>query len=355
MNKITAPIATFFLALTLSLSACASPTPTPLPATATTAPPAAQATATSAPLVTAAAAATATMAAPTPTNAPSPTENPVHAMGQVVKINGLAIALIGVAYTPDQLQVTFAAKNTSAALVAVSFIEFSAVPPDGTKLQTDACFIASSKISKDYAVPGFSGSLAPGENLRGTICWKGPALGGGVNGAGPTPGIQVVYTPESAGKPVATWDVTSAGKIDVPADLATSDFASPPHAQAEAVALKDITISFDGLTYVGVAQNNYRVVMAHFTVENKGSASYHFGEFLSYSFSVKLADGSPLFTDFMTAGCQNTNSKVEITPHQKRSLTLCFVSSATAPLAPGTLASFIPNLDQGDKVIWVTK
>jgi hypothetical protein len=50
--------------------------------------------------------------------------------------------------------------------------------------------------------------------------------------------------------------------------------------------------------------------MAHFTLENKGASSYKFGEFLSYSFSIKLADGSPLSTDFTTVGCQNSNSKV---------------------------------------------
>ena len=70
---------------------------------------------------------------------------------------------------------------------------------------------------------------------------------------------------------------------------------------------------------------------------------------------MKLADGSPLSTDFTTVGCQNTASKVEILPAQKRSFTLCFVDPGTTSIAPGSLAIFIPNPEVGGKVFWVTK
>lgn len=358
MKNKTFPLAPVLLALALILSACASPTPNAqaVPPAIPSNTPAPVGTATPLPVPATVPPATATApAAPTATAAPSPTENPLHAMGQEIKVNGLTIDLIGVTYTATQLQATFAAKNTSAAPMDVAFIEFSAVPPDGTKLQNDACFTAVSKAPNDYAVPSFSGELLPGENLRGTVCWKGPALGSGVNSAGPIAGIQVVYVPEATNKPAAAWDVTSAANVDAPADLAASDFASPPHAQGEVVALKDITASFDKLTFVGFGANKYRVVMTHFTIANKGSTIYQFGEFLSYSFSLKLADGSPLGTDFMTAGCQNTISKQVILPGKQASYTLCFVSASTAPLAAGTLARFTPNPDQGGPVIWATQ
>jgi hypothetical protein len=95
--------------------------------------------------------------------------------------------------------------------------------------------------------------------------------------------------------------------------------------------------------------------MAHFTFENNGAATYKFGNFLSYRFSLKLTDGSPLGTDFITVGCQNSASNVEILPAQKHSYTLCFVDPGTTSLAPGSLVIFIPNPDEGNKVFWVTE
>jgi hypothetical protein len=284
---------------------------------------------------------------------PSPTENPIHALGQVVKAQDLTLALIGVAYTPTQLQVTFVAKNTGTAAASVNFIDFSANGVAGTtKLQGDACFTPAVQGPPDYAVPSFGGSLQPGENVRGAICFKSadpksPPL--------PQTGIQVAYTPEGSVKTAGIWDVSSAGKVDAPAALAASDFTTPPHAQGEVVTLKDITMTFDGVTFQGVGQDKTRVVMAHFTLENKGSTSYKFGDFLSYSFSVKLADGSPLGTDFMTIGCQNSASKVEVASGQKRAITICFVDPGTSTLDPGSLAIFYPIPGQADKVFWVTK
>jgi len=149
--------------------------------------------------------------------------------------------------------------------------------------------------------------------------------------------------------------LSKAGKVDAPAEVTQSDFAAPPNQQGEGVTLNDLTITFDGITFQGVGQDKTRVVMSHFTLENKGASAYKFGDFLSYSFSLKLADGSPLGTDFTTVGCQNTASKVEILPAQKRSFTVCFVDPGTTSLAPGSLAIFIPYPETGKKVFWVTK
>jgi hypothetical protein len=325
-----------FLTLILVMSACANPTTiatSVLPSLATPTP-TVVATATNAPL-------------------PTPTENPLHSLGQLVKLNGLSLVLTGVDYTQSQLQVTFAAKNFGSDIVSAFFIDFSASAADGTKLKSDACFITDSNSHPDYAVPSFGGSLQPGENLKGTICWKSVAPNGEPLVA--QTGITVAYTPEGSAKPVGSWDVSNAGKVDAPVELALSDFATPPYKQAEAVKLKDITVSFDGITFQAVGQDKTRVVLAHFTFENNSSATYKFGIFLSYSFSIKLADGSPLGTDFTTVGCQNTASNVVILPAQKQTYTLCFVDPGTTSLAPGSLVIFFPNPDEGNKVFWMTE
>jgi hypothetical protein len=338
MKKNFAPFALFVLALLLAMAACAGST-TGLP------------TQTTQPLEPASTSIPATTATPAPS--PSPTENPLHSLGELVKLKGFSLVLIGVEYTPSQLQVTFAAKNSGSEPISANFIDFSANGAGGEKLKTDACFTTNNKSQPDYAVPSFGGLLQPGENLRGTICWKSADQKGGALVA--QTGIKVSYTPEGGAKPVGMWDVSNPGKVDAPIELASSDFATPPDTQGTAVTLKDVTVTFDGVTFQGVGQDKTRVVMAHFTLENKGANTYKFGDFLSYSFSIKLADGSPLSTDFTTVGCQNTASKVEVLPNHKRSFTVCFVDPGTTSLAPGSLAIFYPNPDQGNKVFWVTK
>ena len=341
MKKNFALLTLFLLILILVMAACASPTKVatsvlPSLATPTTALPTQTvvSTATSAPL-------------------PSPTENPLHSLGELVKLNGLSLVLIGVNYTQTQLQVTFAAKNFGSDIISAYFIDFSAYEADGTNLKSDACFTTDSNSHPDYAIPSFGGSLQPGENLKGMICWKSADPKGGPLVA--PNGIKVSYTPEGSAKPAGTWDVSNAGKVDAPVELALSDFATPPYKQGEAVKLKDITVIFDGITFQGVGQDKTRVVLAHFTFENNGAATYKFGNFLSYRFSLKLADGSPLGTDFTTVGCQNSASNVEILPAQKHSYTLCFVDPGTTSLAPGSLVIFLPNPDEGNKVFWMTE
>jgi hypothetical protein len=322
------------LILILVMTACASPTTVATSVLPSLATPTVVFTATAAPL-------------------PTPTENPLHSLGQLVKLNGMSLVLIGVDYTQSQLQVTFAAKNFGSDIISASFIDFSAYQADGTSLKSDACFTTDGNSHPDYAVPSFGGSLQPGENLKGTICWKSAASNGGPLVA--QTGITVAYTPEGSAKPAGTWDVSNAGKVDAPVELALSDFATPPYKQGEAVMLKDITVTFDGITFQGVGQDKTRVVLAHFTFENNGAATYKFGNFLSYRFSLKLADGSPLGTDFTTVGCQNSASTVEILPAQKHSYTLCFVDPGTTSLAPGSLVIFFPNPDEGNKVFWATE
>ena len=283
---------------------------------------------------------------------PSPTGNPVHTIGQAIKLQNLTLALIGVAYTPDQIQVTFAAKNDGPDSILPPYSLFSAASADGSNLKPDPCFIPAADGQKDYNIPYFAGSLQHGENLRGTICWKSadPALQ-----LTPQTGNRVFFIPEPGAKPADTWDVSAAGTADVPPELVLSDFATPPHAQGEAVALKDIAVTFNGVTYSTVAQKKNGTAQAHFTLENKGSASYKFGQYLINSFVLKLTDGLILTGDTQTAGCQDPLLNIEIPANQKRPLTLCFHNPGSSALPSGSLAIFYPHPDEGDRVFWMTK
>jgi hypothetical protein len=345
MQKNFSLLTTLILLLVFVMAACASPTPiatSVLPSSATqTSPPLASPTV------------PADVSTATTAPSPTPTGNPLHSLGQLVKLNGLSLVLIGVNYTQTQLQVTFAAKNFGSDIASAYFIDFSAYAADGTQLKTDACYTTDNNSHPDYAIPSFSGSLQPGENLRGTICWKSADPKASPLVA-PT-GIQVSYTPEGSAKPAGTWDVSNSGRADAPVELALSDFATPPYQKGDPVKLKDITVTFDGFTFQGVGQDKTRVVMAHFTFENNSAAIYKFGNFLSNSFSLKLVDGSPLGTDFTTVGCQNTASNEQISPTQKHSYTLCFVDPGTTSLDPGSLVIFYPNPGEGNKLFWVTK
>jgi hypothetical protein len=287
---------------------------------------------------------------PDPTLTPSPTENPIHTLGQLVVVKGLTIALIQVAYNSDQLQVMFAAKNTGSDVVSPSEVSFSVTTAGGASLKLAPCMVTRVDSQKKLSsAPRFSGNLQPGEILKGTTCW---------DGAVPQNGNQVGYSPDYI-KPAVFWDVSSAGKADVPAVLTSNTFTTPPHAQGESVALKDITISFDSVTL-----SDYLNV--YFTIENRGSSTYkfdpplaasHVSSPLDDSFSFRLSDGSPMGSGiFMNSTCQNVSTSTEVLPGQKKTLHLCFGNYDPVQSIPlGSLVSFIPNADQGGQVNWLTK
>jgi hypothetical protein len=287
---------------------------------------------------------------PGPILTPSPTENPILTLGQMIVVKGLKIALIQVAYNSDQLQVMFAAKNTGSDVVSLSEVSFSATAPGGVSLKGAYCMATGAdKQKKLSSAPRFSGNLQPGEILKGTTCWDG-----GV----PQNGTQVGYAPDLV-KPVAFWNVSSAGKADVPAVLTSNTFTTPPHAQGESAALKDITISFDSVTLSDFLN-------VYFTIENKGSSIYkfdpplaasHVSSPLDDSFSFRLSDGSPMSSgNFMNSTCQNVSTSIEVLPGQKKTLHLCFGNyDPVLSIPSGSLVSFFPSADQGGQVNWLTK
>ena len=288
---------------------------------------------------------------PSPASSPSPTGNPIHALGQQVEVKGLTIAMIQVAYSSGQLQLMFAAKNTGSEVVSVSPVLLSATTGTGVNLKWVPCLVTSADNQKKLSSASpFSGSLQPGEILKGTICW---------DGATPQNGNQVGYAPDFGKPAVAIWDVSTAGQVDVPALLAANTFMTPSHAQGESVALKDITITFDKVTLTGYLN-------VYFSVENRGSSAYKFDPPLAASqvssplddsFSYRLADGSPLGSGiFLNSGCQDVSTSIEVLPGQEQSLHLCYGNyDPITSIASGSLVSFIPSADQGGQVNWLTK
>ena len=282
----------------------------------------------------------------------SPTGNPIHALGQLVEVKGLTIAMIQVAYNSGQLQVMFAAKNTGSEVVILDPVFLSATTAGGVSLKWDNCMVtlANNQIKLSGA-SRFSGNLQPGEILKGTVCW---------DGATPQNGNQVGYAPDFGKPAMVFWDVSNSGQVDVPALLTTNTFKTPPHAEGESVALKSITITLDRVTLTGSLN-------AYFTIENTGSSTYkfdpplaasHISSPLDDSFSYRLSDGSPMSSgitmdDFT---CQDVVTGLEVLPGQKQSLHLCFSNyGKIASIAPGSLVIFIPSADQGGQVNWLTK
>jgi hypothetical protein len=259
--------------------------------------------------------------------------------------------MLQVAYNTGQLQVMFAARDTGSAVLSPSPISFSATTAAGVNLKWVPCMItlAGNQKKLSSASP-FSGNLHPGEILKGTICW---------DGGEPQNGNQVGYAPDF-GKPATTiWDVSTAGQADTPSLLAANTFTTPPHAQGDGVALKDITITFDKVTLTGF-------INAYFTIENRGSSPYKFAPPLAASpnsaplddsFSFRLADGSPYGSGiFMNSACQDVATGIEVLPGQKRTVDVCFGDYDTISSIPsGALVSFFPSADQGDQVNWLTK
>jgi hypothetical protein len=282
-----------------------------------------------------------------PTLLPNPTENPIHTLGQLVEVNGLTLALVDVEYPANHLLVIFAAKNTGLPMIFPYFGEFSAIASDGTMLQSEDCTYALPNSVTNYYLPYFNGSLQPGENLRGGICWKD---------ASPQSGIQVAYTPETQSKPAATWDVSTPGNVDVPAGLSANDFATQPHAQGETVLLNDVAATFNGLTSSDFPPRKNYFIRAHFILENKGTSNFKSNMFLANSFILKLPDGSSLSGGAFIGivGCQN-QAQVEILPGTKQDLIICYANTSSRPIAPGTLAIYKPDPNQDQEIEWVTK
>ncbi len=344
MNTNKAWLALVLLFLVLAQAACSGPseTATLLPvaptATAAVSPPP-KPSATAAQTATAAASPTPVVTI-TPSPQPSPTTNPILSLGQVVKVNDLAMAVIGVEFSPDQVQVMFAAKNTGSVVVTVSAIYFSVIPAGGLAQQAVFCKSASGSTQ------GFNGVLEPGDILRGTICWETKAKNAGQDR------LQVIYTLAYGERAAVTWDVSKPGAVEVPAEIATSGSKTPIHPQGETVTQKDFSVTFDGITLSSDPQVNTKLMIGSFTVENKGSSSVKLPS-IGSSFILKTADGYTFLQPISGHLCQNSFSDVEIKAGQKLSFTVCYTTSGPSVTA-GTTARFI-SPDRSWFAIWALK
>jgi len=128
-----------------------------------------------------------------------------------------------------------------------------------------------------YAVPSFGGSLQPGENLKGTICWKSAASNGWTSGSHKLASRWLIRPKGARNQPgpgmfptLAKWNATSRAGLKL---------ILPPHLtnRAKSSQAERYHGYFRWITFQGEGQDKTRVVLAHFTFEIMALPPTNFG------------------------------------------------------------------------------
>ncbi len=147
-----------------------------------------------------------------PTNTPKP-QNVVYKVGDVIDLGDHMISMYGAEYRGEMLIGRFIIGNTGDEEINVSsLLSFSAKNPDGTKLDTEIFDCGSS----------LSGTLPPGDILKGEICWTGAQTG-----------TKVYYQADLFGTGTVVWEVPN--------------------------TVADMEVTFPGLTSLVINQTIYKV------------------------------------------------------------------------------------------------
>ena len=126
----------------------------------------------------------------------APTEAPatqLYKAGDVIKLKDYTIILnstefITSEYNEELLKANFTVENQGTNQLNISgFLEFTARNEDGTKPDLTSLGCGTE----------LSGSILPGDKLRGDICWKAPF----------SSTIKIYYTPELFGTTAVIWEV----------------------------------------------------------------------------------------------------------------------------------------------------
>ncbi len=273
---------------------------------------------------------------PTPTPVPSPTPIPVLQLGQVVDLNGVKLAAVDIRYTGAQVQVRFAALNTTDRPAYLSSRFYLKPAVEGDKpITPEFC----QRESNEGKMPSIEGQIMPGENIQGSVCWQ--SGGDKVDHSA----WQVEYIPGYGAAPLAFWDISQAATAPVPQALTVSSLPDPLPA-GQAYEHQGIKVTFDSLgLYPGMQQiENNLGLLAQFSIENTGTVSFTLPSAMG-SFKIRTADGF-FFSHYITENkCMDTFSNVVFKPGDRQTFTVCVVLPFGNDLAPGTTARFVsPDL-----------
>lgn len=197
-----------------------------------------------------------------------------YSVGDVIALSGKNIVLIGAEFTDNLLAADFAIANTGSESTNVSsLIAFSARNADGTTLDQEY-FECGSRLD---------GPVAPGDRIRGQICWKNA-----------NPGAKIIYEPDLFSSEAVTWQVTESipptnsyiAEIDN-LDVDSSNVGTEISFEGEKIILNSAAI-------------NNGVLTANFTVTNTGTEVLELSQYLN--FSARSAEGRILNQEFFSCG-----------------------------------------------------
>ena len=213
-----------------------------------------------------------------PTAAPTETTQlkDKYAVGDIIATPNQVIVLTGAEFLNNLLVADFAIGNTGNDFSSISsLISFSARNSDGTTLEQE-WFDCS---------PGLDGTIAPGDKLKGKICW--------INA---TPGVKIYYEENFLSSGAIVWEVnestpTSGAQIpeidNLVLTVETQPIGTEVNLNGENIILNSAVI-------------NNGLLTANFTVKNTGTEELNVSSYMS--FSARAADGTKLDQEIFDCG-----------------------------------------------------
>jgi len=219
-----------------------------------------------------------------PPAAPIVTEAPTEAVklqdkykvGDIISLPDHIIVLTGAEYKENLLVADFVIGNNGNEFQSVSsLMSFSARSADGTTLEQEYFDCGSS----------LDGPIAPGDKLKGKICWKNAV-----------PGTKVYYEANLFSSGAVIWEVNES--------IPTTGAAIPEIDNLTiAVETKGIgtEVVLNGETIIlNSAVINNGLLSANFTVKNTGTEELNVSSLVS--FSARAADGTKLDQEIFNCG-----------------------------------------------------
>lgn len=241
-----------------------------------------------------------------------------YAVGDIISLPKQIIVLNGAQYSGNILVADFLIGNTSDEFQTVSsMMSFSARNSDGTNLD-QAIFDCGSSLD---------GAIAPGDKLKGEICWENAA-----------PGAKIYYEENFLSSGAVVWEITDSvppSDIQIP-EIETLTIKSNLSTVGEEIALNGQKIILNS------AELNNGILNANFTINNTGTEDLNISSLMS--FDARAKDGKKLEQDIF-----NCSSSLDgtVLPNDMLRGNICW-SGATS----GTKIYYSAGLLSSQYVVW---
>jgi hypothetical protein len=242
-----------------------------------------------------------------------------YAVGDIIATPNQIIVLTGAEFFNNLLVADFSIGNTGTKFSSISsLMSFSARNSDGTTLEQEWFDCG----------PGLDGTLAPGDKLKGKICWKDAS-----------PGVKIFYEENLFTSGAITWEInesipTSGAQIpeidNLVLEVDTQSIGTEVSLNGENIILNSAVI-------------NNGLLTANFTVRNTGTDELNVSSLIS--FSARAADGTKLEQEIFDCG---TGPDGSVQPGDLIRGDICWSNASS-----GTKIYYQSNLLSSQYVIWV--